>query len=61
MTTISFTYANGFMRQINMTAFTPGDTENTAILTTADEENIVVSLADTPDIWEQISPFLLSP
>lgn len=61
MTIVSFTYANGHTRQINIVSTAAGDAENTAILTTENEGDIAVSLADTPEIWEQILPLLPAP
>ncbi len=54
MTVILHTYANGFVRGLTVLTVTTGDVEDTAIATTAEEGNIVLSLFDAPDLWAQL-------
>lgn len=55
MITLTHTYANnGYTRSLTVLSAALGDDANTAIINTADEGSIVVSLHDTPDLYNQL-------
>ena len=55
MITLPHTYANnGYIRSFIVLSATAGDEAHTAIIHTADEGCIAVSLEDTPDLYNQL-------
>lgn len=55
MITLTHTYPNnGYTRSLTVLSATLGDDADTAIINTADEGSIVISLHDTPGLYSQL-------
>ena len=55
MITLTKIYPNGFERTLQvLDVALSGDTADAAIITTADDGDMAISLSDTPDLWQQL-------
>lgn len=56
MTSLTKTYPNGHIRTMTVLSVAYGEDPDTAILETAEDGAVSISLADDPALWAQLPP-----
>lgn len=53
MTTLVKTYSNGYLRQYTVLAAILSEAQDAAVITTAEDGDVVISAGDEPELWAQ--------